>query len=169
VTEGLDRDARWRGGVGEHEVHRIDSEVRQELLHGLVLVTDQPDGQANMERRFEEAADDRLWQDVRDADREPQGPLGAAAALERLHQLGAEAEDLLRVAVHDAASLRQDDVAPRTAEELLLQCLFEGPDLSAHRRLRDVQPLAGSGHASFARRRPEIAQVVVIQPFHVGT
>jgi hypothetical protein len=46
--------------------------------------------------------------------------------------------------------------------------LFQGFKLGAHGRLGEPELSAGSRHATDSPNRPEIKQVMVIEPFHAG-
>jgi len=60
-------------------------------------------------------------------------------------------------------------VPARPDEQPLLERVLERPDLAAHRRLREPQLLGRTGDAAFAGNGPEVEEVVIVEPFHVGS
>ena len=71
----------------------------------------------------------------------------------------------MRRAVEQFALLGEDQAAGMAVEQRHLQAVFQGRDLAAHRRLAEVQQLAGMGEAARLRHRVEDAQLV---PIHDG-
>jgi hypothetical protein len=108
---------------------------------------------------------DELGDEVADADAElrrtPRGP-----ALEGVHELAAEPEDLVGVAEDEAARLRQLEAPADALEELLPQLGLEGPYLAADRRLGQTELLGGRRHRPLLGHHPEVEEVMVVQPLH---
>src|SRR5262249_32757158 len=114
-------------------------------------------------RGQEETAGDELGYDVGDADGESEGaPRGPP--LHDFHELAAEGEDLVRVAVDDAPHLREDEPAPFLAKELLAQGVFQRVDLGADRRVREAKLGRRRSEPALARHRPEVEKMVVVEP-----
>jgi hypothetical protein len=72
----------------------------------------------------------------------------AGSALHRVEKLAAEREDLVRVALHGAADLRQHQRAAAPFEEGLAELPLELPDLGADRGLREPQHARGPRDAA---------------------
>jgi hypothetical protein len=107
-------------------------------------------GQAAVERRGHEA--------------EREAPAtGVAQPLGHRPDLLDALEDLERLLVDEAASLGQAKRPELTLDQLDAEFLLELLDLSAERRLGDVQPLGGPGEAPLAHDRHEVAQVTEFQ------
>ena len=75
-------------------------------------------------RRLEQAIRDDLRDLVGDAHLEAHRPAGRPI-LERVHQLAAEAEDVVGIAIDDAADVGEDEVASRSLEQFLAELIFE--------------------------------------------
>jgi hypothetical protein len=91
-----------------------------------------------------------------------------AAAVQGVLQLAADGEDLLGVALRRAARLGEREAPTLPHEQPLPQAALEGPELPAHRGLRDAKLRGRGGHAAQPRDGPEIIEVVVVQPVHVS-
>ena len=87
---------------------------------------------------------DELRHDVRDADGEAHRPAGRPV-LQRVLQLAAEREDLLGVAVHDAADVGEHEAAAHPREQLLAERVLERLQLAAHRGLREAAAARSRG------------------------
>ena len=94
------------------------------------------------------------------------GPFGRSFDF-RQHRLGHGelGEDLARRAVEQLALLGQDQSARVAVEQRHAQALLERADLAAHRRLAEIQRLAGMGEAAGLGDGMEDPQLV---PIHAG-
>src|SRR5262252_1364784 len=102
---------------------------------------------------------------IGEPDVEPRRPAGRPAA-QRVLQFAAEREDLVREPVHGLADLGERDAAPGALEQLLTERVLERVDLLADGRLGQPQLLRSARHAAFARDRPEVAEVMEVEPIH---
>ena len=121
-------------------------------------------GSGRLQGRLEHLVGDQLGHDHRHAHGQPSGARGPA--LHGLQQLAVEAQDLVRVAVHGAADVGEDDRPPERASSFSPERLLQLPQLAADRGLRDVQLLARARHATFANHRPEVIEVVMVEHLH---
>jgi hypothetical protein len=91
---------------------------------------------------------------------------GAGSQADRVHQLPAGGENLVRVAHDELAGLGQDEVPSAALEQLVTKRLFQQLDLRADRGLGDVQGLRGFADTAFASDCPEIAKMMKIESIH---
>jgi len=134
------------------------------------LATREANGSLEIQRGLQDAIRDLLRQDVVDADDEPQRP-HARPVLERLHHFLPEPEDLVRIAVDEPAHFRRHQRAPGLREQLLAEPRFERAQLPTDGRRGKRELFAGAGETSGAHDRPEVEQVLVVEPSydrHVG-
>ena len=117
------------------------------------------------ERRTQDPERDELAHDVDHSDRESHRS-SRRAVLDRVEKLPPERKDLVGVAVGDPSRVGQLEAPPGTNEEPLAERLLQRAQLRAQRRLRQPQLRARPGDAPLFRDRPEVEQVVIIQPFH---
>ena len=164
VAVGLHVDRGRHRRVGEHQVDLVQGEGGEQRL-GPRLAADHPDRRRQLQRRRQQAIGDLLAEHVGDADDEAHRPPGGAA-LHGVEELTAEREDLVGVAVDHLADVGRHQPAADAGEQLLAEPRLERLDLRAHRRLRQPQLLRGPHHAAFAHDRPEVEQVMVVEPFH---
>ena len=75
-------------------------------------------------------------------------------------------ENLIGEPVDEGPHLGQHEAPPRTRDQGLAERLLEAPNLHAHRRRRQVQLGGGGGQGALPDERPEVQEVVVVQPFH---
>jgi hypothetical protein len=118
-------------------------------------------------RRREQPVDDELGHRVRHSDRELGGARRRPAA-QRLAQLAPEREDLVGVAVHHASGLGQRHRPSLPLEQTLAQRALQPLHLRADARLRDAQLLRRPRYTTLAGDHPEVEEVVVVEPVHVG-
>ena len=120
---------------------------------------------AQLQRRLDQLVRDQLGQNIGDADRQArQTTFGAA--LEAADHLLTEGENLVGITKNEFAGVRRHKMPSRLAEKLLAERFLERFELCAHRRLGQVQFLAGPRHATRPGHRPEIEQMMIVQPFH---
>jgi hypothetical protein len=107
MAEGFQSHRPGRRRVGDDDVEIVDRE-RGQQLRWRFLATDHHDGGNHSERRLEQTERHELRNDVSHADDEAwytrRGP-----AADRVAELAAEREDLVRIAIHNLADLRQDE------------------------------------------------------------
>jgi hypothetical protein len=158
----------WRHRrIGQHYVEVVQRELGQEPV-GLVLPTDEQDVLLGAEQGRENPLREHLGEDVGDSDGEAKGhALGASG--HGVHQLAAGRENSLGVAVHHHSEIRQRQVAPDAFEELATERHFESSDLAAQRRLSQAKLVGGVRDGAEAGGRPEIEQVVIVEPLHRGS
>ena len=118
-----------------------------------------------MHGRREEPMHQQFRQRVRHADDDPRRHTNGMAR-DRVLQLPPQREDLIGIPVDHLARFGQPDRSASPFEEPRLQRLFQVSNLTAHGRLREMQQLAGLGDASLAGRRPEVEQVMIVEPVH---
>ena len=136
MAEGLDLDRRRDRRIGDHEIERVRREIGEQPLWRAVAADDvhrlrQP------HRRLEQPVRDDLGDFIGDADLEAHRPAGRPI-LQRVHQLAAEAENVVGIAKDDAAHVGEHEVASRSLEQLFAELIFEDADLPADRRLREA-------------------------------
>ena len=83
----------------------------------------------------------------------PERPFGLAGDV--LEQLPLEREQALSAPVEAVPGLRRLDAAAGAVEQLLADAVLERPDLLAHGRLRDPEPLGGLRKALALHDRAE--------------
>src|SRR5690606_24051517 len=83
-----------------------------------------------------------------------------------IEQLLTQAEDLVRVALHQDAQLGELEPAPLAPEERGAKALLQLPDLRADRGLRQPQPARRRRDPALAHDVVEVKQVVIVQPLH---
>ena len=81
-------------------------------------------------------------------------------------QLLPKGEDVRRVLVRELPRLRQRERTTNALEDLLAERILERMDLRADRGLRQPQHLRRARDRAFASDRPEVEEVVVVQPRH---
>ena len=64
------------------------------------------------------------------------------------------------------AGLGQDEATTAASEKFLPERFFENAELRADGRLRHMEFLRRFSHAALSRHHPEVAEVMIIQPFH---
>ena len=165
MTVRTDVAAGQDGRVRDDEIEHVEGEVAEELVE-VSFMAHEPNGLGQAERRLQEPAHDELRHHVGDADVEAQR-LPGGAALDRLHHLAAEREDLFGVTEDHLADLGQSELAPLLREQLLAELLLERMDLRAQGRMGRMQHPACRHQAALPRHDPEVEKVVVIGPLHV--
>ena len=157
------RAGRWTP-VGDHDVDLVERERGEERVR-LALATNHAHRRVHREDRPQQPIGDQFRNDVDDpdgqAERAPRRPVA-----DRIEQLAAEREDVVRVSVDDATDVGEHERAPLAAEELLAEHVLERADLRADGRLREPQLIRGAAHAALANGEPEVEQVMIVQPFH---
>ena len=123
---------------------------------------------ADVEGGLEQALDQRLGQRVGHPHGEPERP-GRGPPLQRAEQVLSEREDLVGVPEHRPSHVGEDQFPADPVEQLLAQDLLQPPDLSADGRLRQPKLGAGPHDAAIAGHRPEVQEVMIVQPLHAGT
>ena len=124
-------------------------------------------GRRQRERGREQPADHQLGDRAGQPDHHPRRA-PRPAGLDDVDQLGAEREDLVGVAIHDLADLGELEPPPRAVEQPRAERVLELAELGAHRRVRQPEALAGRDQPALAHGRPEVQQVVVVEPAHRG-
>src|SRR5262245_62448146 len=81
-------------------------------------------------------------------------------------QLAAEREDVLRIAEHDLPDIREREVPTRAREQLLAERRLERANLGAHGGLCQAQLLSRPADTAFTRGKPEVEQMMVVEPLH---
>src|SRR5262245_17770275 len=134
MVEELHWQVAGRRRVGDHDVERVGDELADELLR-VVLAADEPNRLRLLYGRPQQSIDEQLWHRVRD----PDGQLNIApwrSPLERLEQLTSDAEDLVGIAMNDAADIGEHLGAPLPGEQRLAERLLQHPHLRADGWLR---------------------------------
>src|SRR3954469_3749522 len=163
MSESADRRPLRHGSVRQDQIERVPREPGEKLVRRR-LGDYEPHLSAS--RRSEKLASDELGERVHHPDAKLLRPPGGTAA-HHVQKLAAEAEDLVRVSVHDASHLGGLEGAALALEELFAQRLFESADLRAQRRVREPKLFRGPGDSAFANGCPEVQEVVVVEPFHL--
>ena len=151
-------------GVGQHHVEILGGQ-RHQQLRGAGLAAHQVHALRQPQRRLDQPVRDQLRQDVGNAHDQPQRP-SRGAPPHRVEHLAAEREDLIGEPVDDGPHLGQHQAPPRARDQRLAERFLEVPDLHAHGRRRQVQLGGGGGQGALADERPEVQEVVVVQPLH---
>jgi hypothetical protein len=107
----------------------------------------------------------QLWQQISNSNGEAHRPPTGAAFQDIRHFL-AKGKDFVGVSINNTAEFSKNQISPLAREELLTQGLFKGADLSADRGLCQQENLTRAGDAPFPGNRPEVQQVMIINPFH---
>ena len=145
----------------------MDGELGEQAVR-LVLAADDAHRLGARERRPKQPVRDQLGHRIGDAHREAHR-LPGRPALHRLEQLPSETEDLVGVAEHQPAHVREHEPPAGPREELLTQHGLERAQLGAHRWLGQPQLRRGARHAPMTRHDPEVEEVVVVEPLHGAT
>ncbi len=165
MVEGLDTGCSADRGIGQDEVQLLDGQVGEESF-GRVLVADQVDVLLGGEDRGENTVHDELGQQVGRSDAEAAG-FGAADALEVFEELLSEGEDFLGIVEGELSAFRELEAAGVAFEEGFAELFFQELELFGDGGLGEVEGAAGAVDAAFLDDRPEVAEVVVIEPVHV--
>ena len=119
----------------------MDAARREILEEPLEVVL--PDGDrteaVHGERRLEQPVSERLGDRPDDADAQDRAPWRGAPA-RHVHELGAGAEDVVRVGRDLGPERREDERAAAPLEERSAQERLEGTELRAQRGVREVEP-----------------------------
>lgn len=148
--------------VGEDQVELVAGQPRDQALE-LVAAALEADAAREVERRLDHPVRDQLVDHVDHPDDQPRAP-PRGAAVDRVNELAPEAEDLVRVAEGRPAGVGELQAATDAGEEARAEALLELTHLRGDRRLRETQAPARGRHAPFAGHRPEVQQVVVVEP-----
>ncbi len=148
--------------VGEHDVELVLREELEQCLRG-GLAADHLD--VRLKRGPQHAVRDQLRHHVGDPDLHAHRPLRRPVA-QRVAELAPEGEDLVRIPQRDPPRLAQHQRPPRLLEQLLAEGLLQQAELSADRRLGEIQLPRGRRNAALVRHDPEIQEVMVVQPLH---
>ena len=167
MTKDTHAHASMGRGVTQHDVELMRRKSKQQPFR-IVLATHQPDMLRQAKRRLQNPVGDEFGHHVRDADYQAHGP-PARPSFEHIDQFAAEREDFVGIPVNHLASLRERQAPAGLGKQLLAQIFLERTNLAADRGLREAQLLAGPGDAALLGHRPEVKQVVVIQPIHGST
>ena len=108
---------------------------------------------------------DKAGEGIRKAHPYPQRPRGGAGR-EFIQQLAAEEKNIVRIALHQLAGFGQDVITPLPPEERLPHRRLQLPDLPGNGGLRDIQHGRGTRQTALAGHRPEVSQMMIIEPFH---
>jgi hypothetical protein len=109
VAERLDLDRRRDRRIGDHQIEVVRRQLRKQPLGRPVAADNlhllrQPHG------RLEQSIRNDLRDFIRDADLKPHRP-SRRSIFQRVHQLAAEAEDVVGVAIDHAAHIGEHEVA----------------------------------------------------------
>ena len=129
---------------------------------------DQLYGFGKMQHRLKNSIGDQLGNQVRDPDSQFDG-LPSRIAAQGLLQLAPESEDVNRIAIHNLTNIGQYQPAASLLEELFPKGVLQRADLSTYGWLRQAQNFASASNTAFARDRPEIEKVVIVEPLHTST
>jgi hypothetical protein len=88
--------------------------------------------------------------------------------LQGVDEFSPQREDLVGVAKDQSTHLGEDQVTAHAGEQLFTEGGFESVDLSADRRLRQVQLCTGTRNTPLTRYNPKIVQMVIVEPFHTS-
>src|SRR5262249_35762404 len=120
---------------------------------------------AHANRGVEQPANDRLGQNVGYADDQAHRSI-ARPAPQRVQQFPAEREHFVGVAERYASDGGEDKGPPSAGEEPFAENILEPVDLSADSLRGQPELGARASDRAFPRDRPEVKEVVVVQPFH---
>ena len=164
MAEDLHAHVRRGRRIADDHVDGVGRELCDELI-GVAFDAGDVHGVGAFGDGTQQAIHGQLRHGVRDADRE----LRHAArrpALQRFEQFAPGREDIVRVSIDDPADVGEDEPAALAREQALAERRFELADLRAHGGLRQSQPLGRARDAALARDRPEVVQVVIVEPVH---
>src|SRR5262245_4945351 len=105
VAERLDLHIRRHRGIRDDQVQPVNRQLGHQTI-GFILSANDPDRLVSFDRRLQQVKCNHLGHDIGDSDCKPQRPAGRTG-LDRIDHLPAEREDLIGVAKHDLAGLRQ--------------------------------------------------------------
>jgi len=162
MIEHLDPHMRRGWRVGDHDVEGMQGQLRDELFR-IVFPAHQLHRLCQVSRRPQQTADDQLGHRVGDANGQLQGPARRPAP-EGLDQLPADAKNFVGVPEHDATGVGEGQRSSLPFEESLAQRLFETANLRTDGRLGQAQLVRRLRHSALLNHRPEIQQVMVVQP-----
>jgi len=166
MAEGLEARSARRWFVGEHQVEPVRGELHEQVFH-LAFAANDMHGLGQGEDGLEDFVGHKLGEGIHHADVEAER-LGTRTLLHRVHHFPAEGENFLGETQHDLAGVGERVAAALAAEKFFAEGGFQFPDLLRDGRLRNVQRGGGAREAAFPGNRPEVTQVVVIEPFHRG-
>src|SRR3989442_622084 len=83
-----------------------------------------------------------------------------------MFQLPSQRENLVRVTVDGSSGIGELEITAGAREQLGADGSLQRMQLSANRRLREVQLPAGFGDCPLAGNRPEIEQMVIVKSMH---
>jgi hypothetical protein len=86
-----------------------------------------------------------------------------------IYELVTEREDLFGIPEGHATGLGQRKSPPLSREELDAENLFQPMYLTTDGRMSQMELAAGSNDASLLGHDPEIKEVVVVEPLHLGS
>lgn len=155
-----------RSHIGEHEVKSTAGELLEEPFErALAKLNRTEPWQAK--GGLEEPVCDRLGKIADDPDTQSELSL-ARAASRGLDELTAEPEDVVGVRRDLLTERCEHETTPTSLEKLSSDEAFESAELCAQGRVRDAKSLRGTRKASLSRNPPEVVEVVIVQPIHVG-
>lgn len=166
MAVGVLLDVGWGWCVGDHEIQSMGRQIGQELEQ-FVFLADQTGWSVQFQSRLEELGRQRFWNGVCDAD-DQSGRMPIHLPFDRIHQLLPGRKDVFGVLEHQMSHLRQRQPSPCSDEQLLAQGIFQLPDLSADRGLSQAEFFARFRHGAVLRDRPEIQEMMVVQPIHAA-
>src|SRR5688572_19729024 len=138
----------------------------QQILH-FSFPTDHVHRLRQLEYRLKNLLRHQLRKGIRDTHVKSQR-LRRRPLLDGTDQLAAEIENFVGEAQRDLPRVGQDVRPPAATEKALAERVFQLPDLRRDRGRRDVQLVGGPAQAALSGNHPEIPEVVIIQPVHVG-
>lgn len=153
MAERLDLDRRRDRRIGDHQIEVVRRQLRKQPIRRTIATYDL-DLFRQPHCRLEQPIGDDLGDFVGDADLKPHRPPRRPIS-QGVHQLAPEAEDVVGVAIDDAAHVGEYEVAAGALKQFLAELLLEHANLSANGRLREAQLFAGARDGALSRNGPK--------------
>ena len=143
----------------------MKGEVRQQIRK-FSLVADHLHLLRHAKDRFQQSESNLLWQKVWNSHRENQTAAGLLP-FQSLHQFLTRGKNFFRVVKNHFSGFCQSQISAMPFVQFAAHRLLQLAQLSTDGGLRQMQRVGGLADAAFTSHRPEIQQMVIIQPVHV--
>ena len=166
MVVGTQPDLRVGRAVAQHDVELVEGQLRHQPVGGTVDAG-HPHVLLEMKGGAEQTMDKELGKGVSHAHDEADRPAGRPAADDIL-ELPTERKDLVGISVDGLSRFGEGHCPSPPLEQRCLHRFFQRLQLGTDGRLREMENLAGLCDAPLPGDRPEIEEVVVVQPAHGG-
>lgn len=150
--------------IREHYIEVVHCEVGKQMVRP-IFTADDAQGRLQSEGRLQNPVRNQLGQHVGNAHRQAQRP-SRRTVLHGVREFPAQCENGVGIPHRNATHVGQHQPAAAPAKQLFAQAVLQLADLVADSGSGQAKLFAGGSHAAGARHRPEIQQVMIVQPFH---